>query len=233
MTYVENVVDNKPCYYPWPEGHEHKEVLNLSQFNTTSTSEGRTIYLPFCRGCNELLAKIVRGIQLPSPPKLRRSTPRVIETAPDGVDEIGQLAEDELRALERAAEHILTTPGVKPPPLPSIAAQEANVAKVQQLPKALWPKSDPRQVNENVKRRNRAIRDGTYARLLEEQDNRCACCKAPFVVTPHLDHNHKTGTIRGLVCAECNLRYIALADKDPQRMLRAVQYVRKHRAKTA
>lgn len=44
-----------------------------------------------------------------------------------------------------------------------------------------------------------------YNELLAKQQNRCAICVeengAPLLA---IDHNHKTGEIRGLLCADCN-----------------------------
>lgn len=37
---------------------------------------------------------------------------------------------------------------------------------------------------------------------------RCECCKIPprfNPSTPHIDHCHKTGKVRGVVCASCNV----------------------------
>jgi|ERR1035437_434713 hypothetical protein len=36
------------------------------------------------------------------------------------------------------------------------------------------------------------------------QKNKCAICKNIFSKTPHIDHNHKTGKIRELLCGFCN-----------------------------
>lgn len=47
-----------------------------------------------------------------------------------------------------------------------------------------------------------------YAALLEQQDNRCAICRTD---TPggkggwHVDHDHDTKAVRGLLCHNCNL----------------------------
>ena len=41
--------------------------------------------------------------------------------------------------------------------------------------------------------------------LLKKQKNRCAICRKKFRKTPHIDHSHKTGSNRGLLCDDCNL----------------------------
>jgi len=41
---------------------------------------------------------------------------------------------------------------------------------------------------------------------LEEQGNCCAICGRDFVRTPCVDHCHKTGKLRALLCNFCNLR---------------------------
>jgi Recombination endonuclease VII len=54
---------------------------------------------------------------------------------------------------------------------------------------------------------------GTYAKLFDAQNGKCAICASPSPGGPpdhphrkfHLDHNHSTGKIRGLLCAKCNV----------------------------
>ncbi len=43
-----------------------------------------------------------------------------------------------------------------------------------------------------------------YQEYLTKQNNSCAICQKPFRKTPHIDHDHKTGRVRGLLCATCN-----------------------------
>lgn len=42
-----------------------------------------------------------------------------------------------------------------------------------------------------------------FQNLLVKQNNCCAICNC-LLVKPHLDHDHKTGKIRGLLCKPCN-----------------------------
>jgi hypothetical protein len=44
-----------------------------------------------------------------------------------------------------------------------------------------------------------------YIRFLERQHNTCAVCQKPFDKIPCLDHDHKSGKLRGFVCQGCNI----------------------------
>jgi hypothetical protein len=45
-----------------------------------------------------------------------------------------------------------------------------------------------------------------FTRLLDEQDHRCSICTKPFERgrDTHVDHDHTTGAVRGLLCSGCN-----------------------------
>jgi Recombination endonuclease VII len=71
-----------------------------------------------------------------------------------------------------------------------------------------------------------------WDRLVALQGNRCAVCKT---TQPggrgerwHIDHDHVTGQVRGLLCQLCNVGIGNLRD-DPQIMMAAAQYVAAHR----
>ena len=49
------------------------------------------------------------------------------------------------------------------------------------------------------------VSDDEYARLLEAQGGGCAICGAkPKTRRLHVDHDHATGKVRGLLCHRCN-----------------------------
>lgn len=52
----------------------------------------------------------------------------------------------------------------------------------------------------------------SYRQLLETQRHSCALCEEPFVKTPHVDHCHDTGRVRGLLCGDCNTSLGKLGD---------------------
>lgn len=63
-------------------------------------------------------------------------------------------------------------------------------------------------------------------RMIRAQDGRCASCSDAFQSEKltHVDHCHYTGTIRGILCAPCNLM-LGHAKDDPKRLLMAAQYL--------
>lgn len=49
------------------------------------------------------------------------------------------------------------------------------------------------------------------AQFFRNQDGKCAICRKPqslFKRRLNLDHNHKTGQLRGLLCYYCNRRVV-------------------------
>jgi len=67
-----------------------------------------------------------------------------------------------------------------------------------------------------------------YDYLLKDQENRCAICGERFNDTnkiPQVDHNHKTGVVRGLLCRSCNTKLMLIKD-DIQFCESAAYYLR-------
>jgi hypothetical protein len=74
-----------------------------------------------------------------------------------------------------------------------------------------------------------------YNKLLASQDNVCLICKQPEIridprtkVTRQLavDHDHKTGEIRGLLCGNCN-GALGFVNDNVDTLLNMIEYLRK------
>ena len=95
--------------------------------------------------------------------------------------------------------------------------------------------------NNNRERLNIMARVREYGITIEEykamivaQDNKCAICFLPETKIWRgkqtelcLDHCHKNGGLRQLLCFQCNLGLGAFKD-DPQRLQSAITYLKKH-----
>lgn len=67
---------------------------------------------------------------------------------------------------------------------------------------------------------------GEKLAILEKQDNKCKICNTLFPSLKHakLDHDHKTGKIRGILCNTCN-RAIGLLKDDLNVLKSAIEYL--------
>ncbi len=77
---------------------------------------------------------------------------------------------------------------------------------------------------------------GTYQQMLLDQKGVCAICSKPETKMENgtirllsVDHNHTTGAVRGLLCANCNMA-IGYACDDVSILERAIVYLQKHGA---
>lgn len=75
------------------------------------------------------------------------------------------------------------------------------------------------------RRPSELLAPGEYERMLAEQGGVCAICgQRPKTRRLHVDHDHATGRIRGLLCFRCNRNLPTYADA--AWLERAAQYVR-------
>jgi hypothetical protein len=78
------------------------------------------------------------------------------------------------------------------------------------------------------------ITEGNYEKLLREQNGVCAICHEEEVAKIHgkiktlsVDHDHKTGKVRGLLCSQCNPSFGMLKESETI-ILSMLSYLRKH-----
>lgn len=65
-----------------------------------------------------------------------------------------------------------------------------------------WAKSNPERIKNNKLKHYYGITLSDFNSLVKKQDEKCALCKKKEKLV--IDHNHKTGRIRGLLCKRCN-----------------------------
>ena len=95
-------------------------------------------------------------------------------------------------------------------------------------------------IHHKLKYFNMSIKD--FEKLLEEQNQRCAICGRDFnelfrkynnkttVRTPRIDHDHKTGKIRGILCNRCNMLLGRCVDNS-YILIKAVNYLKENEKK--
>lgn len=86
-----------------------------------------------------------------------------------------------------------------------------------------------RKSEHNRRMRRYGVNAEWYAQQLSIQHNLCDICKDPLVPgrSTHIDHNHSTGLVRGLLCHHCNI-LIGNAKEDINRLMQAITYLERH-----
>jgi len=80
-----------------------------------------------------------------------------------------------------------------------------------------------------VARRDRTLREhglteAQYQAMLRRQKGLCDICAKPLPAHPHVDHDHKAGRVRGLLCFPCN-RFIVGRQTSVALLRRAAAYL--------
>jgi len=92
-----------------------------------------------------------------------------------------------------------------------------------------WARKNPDRIADIALKTRRGVPHGTYEQMLAAQNGKCAICETG---TPggnakrrfHLDHNHTTGAVRGLLCGSCNLG-IGRFHENPAALRAAASYL--------
>jgi len=67
-----------------------------------------------------------------------------------------------------------------------------------------------------------------YESMLQSQGGKCAICgKPPKKMGLHVDHNHRTGKVRQLLCWSCNY-ILGYWHEEPARFRKAAEYLERH-----
>lgn len=80
----------------------------------------------------------------------------------------------------------------------------------------------------NHRRKTYGLEHEDYLAVLEKQNYACAICEKGFdQAVPHVDHDHDTGKVRGLLCMSCNTALGHFRD-DADRLRDAAAYIELH-----
>ncbi|AWN05263.1 endonuclease VII [Streptomyces phage Ibantik] len=69
------------------------------------------------------------------------------------------------------------------------------------------------------------LEPGEYDQLFEAQGRKCAICGGTRRQRLSVDHCHKTGQVRGLLCRMCNGRLLTSARDNPSTLRNAADYL--------
>jgi hypothetical protein len=90
-----------------------------------------------------------------------------------------------------------------------------------------WAMSHKTELRYTTRFRRYKITREEIEKIATDQENKCAVCHREFDRTPHVDHDHVSGKVRGLLCANCNLA-IGSAGDSPDRLRAMAAYLDRH-----
>lgn len=91
-----------------------------------------------------------------------------------------------------------------------------------------WRKPNPDRARAAMVKHKYGLTADDVRAMLEAQGHACAICRKPFGdKREHVDHDHETGRVRGLLCGPCN-RALPHVERDHFREP-ALAYLRGHR----
>lgn len=92
-----------------------------------------------------------------------------------------------------------------------------------------WAKANPEKTKEHQKNYYQRLRKEIYDTFFAEQKGLCAICKEPSPPEGpafHIDHDHASGEVRGLLCRRCNW-LLGHAEDSVDRLNAAIDYLRR------
>ena len=94
--------------------------------------------------------------------------------------------------------------------------------------KIKYPKRHLQYYKTSHRRKYYNLEPEEYERLLTESNNLCVICLSPPKnKSLHIDHNHKTGKVRGLLCHGCNTA-LGLMKDNIDILTKAIEYLKEH-----
>jgi recombination endonuclease VII len=83
---------------------------------------------------------------------------------------------------------------------------------------------DKSKARERELKRKYGLSLADFDAILAHQGGACAICRERFTKTPHVDHDHDTHVMRGLLCHDCN-KGLGCFDDDIDIMQAAIDYL--------
>lgn len=216
---------NKKCSYPYPRVHKKGTLLPVDSFRVLSLQRD-SLPKPYvtdnCDDCLNIAGEKFEVREYRHEFQVDSELLAVMALPVSTVEAAIQYLED-------------PPPIVRPEPKAWTPEQVEHNRKEYKRITGQFPKPERKrtiktsstpnpQVAENNTRRANAIKSGTWVEKFKVQDGKCACCKDTFVQMPHLDHDHRTGQLRGLLCANCN-SVIAHAKDSVDRLRYMITYL--------
>ena len=88
----------------------------------------------------------------------------------------------------------------------------------------VWREENRKHLQDYAREKRYGLDKINYDLLYGIQSGKCAICSSKLTDSGHVDHNHETGEVRGILCSPCNMA-IGLLKDDPAILLSAAEYL--------
>ena len=191
-----------------------KQCVECGWFKTPLYRHPEDPELRICRACKNRRARRARGLRTPGPkpdPSKLRSrynldNPKRLKSSPDN----RRRARSEVETYEFCVRNHPLTPENSLPPRPGKNQRLCRICSLIHNRRTLY-----------------GIEPEDVDFMLKEQDYACWVCRRPFVeceTSPHVDHDHSNGQVRGMLCHRCKTG-LGFFDDSSERLLRATRYL--------
>ena len=99
-----------------------------------------------------------------------------------------------------------------------------RLAKALELEAADLERTNPAAARSMRSHLFKYLPESSYNAMWLAQDGKCAICRQVCIKALAVDHCHKTGKIRGLLCMRCNTA-LGMFKDDPALLLKAIEYL--------
>nr|DAF24803.1 MAG TPA: Recombination endonuclease VII [Crassvirales sp.] len=107
--------------------------------------------------------------------------------------------------------------------------RKVHYSEVGKFTKTIPPLEVRRQRHRVQVIKSYGITEEEFNSMLERQGGKCAICGTTDWgrPSPSIDHDHKTGKVRALLCNRCN-RVLGLAEDSPELLSKMFNYLKEH-----
>jgi hypothetical protein len=134
-------------------------------------------------------------------------------------------------AVVRCSLQLVTVPVRSFFKTPKISTKKYNRSNKNVAPKIVKERLTTKEYRDKNKLKKYGLTYDQYMVMILKQNNKCSICGElqPLHINGgelNIDHDHKTGKVRGLLCNDCNTG-IGMMKDDTVRMKNAIKYLKK------
>lgn len=98
-------------------------------------------------------------------------------------------------------------------PFPERYSNDVYCKECRKVANNRWREKNAARVSLKARLRRYGLSVQQYEAMVLRARGHCECCGDEFTEEPHIEHNHATKVVRGLVCRRCNYAIAVVEDE--------------------